>query len=172
MASSFINFRNNGFWAKDGFVEAFQLLLFEEINNHYGNNIEWLNSYKKDIALQSLPLVYGGMSMCLDETLVDQSRAEMLITLIDIINTRISSEENYLTSTHLNSLRRVIRQYLIAEKEFDWDEKEVDRQVEEGAYYGGELPKSNYIRGFDLLRQLIAGQITFNAGTPITYWTS
>jgi hypothetical protein len=76
MASSFIDYKDNGFWARDGFVEAFQLLLFEEIQLVFGDSLNWLNEYKKELALQSLPLIHGGMSMRLNETLVDKSNTE------------------------------------------------------------------------------------------------
>lgn len=169
MASSFIGFNDNGFWAGDGFVEASQLLLFEEINNQYRDTIEWLNIYKKEIALQSLPLMVGAMSMCLDETLIDQSRKEILLELINKIKNRIASDENYLTGKHLNELRRNVIQFLVAEKAFEWDEKEIEKQIK-NSVYRDELPKKNYIRGFELLEQLISGQINFKPDTPVTYW--
>lgn len=169
MSNSFIHFNDNGFWAGDAFVEAFHLLLFEEIDNQYGNSIEWLSFYKKEIALQSLPLIYGGMSMCLDETIVDQDRKEILLILIENIKFRITTDINYLTGTHLNSLRRVVRRYLISESEFDWDEKEIEKQLNDGGY-GEDLPTHRYIRAFDLLKQLVAGQINYKADSPVTYW--
>lgn len=169
MASSFIDFKDNGFWARDGFVESSQLLLFEEISNQYDDKIEWLNSYKKEIALESLPLISGGMSMCLDDTLIDESRREIIIKLIDNITLKISSEESYLTNQHLMSLRRTVRQFLVALKEVDWDETQIEKQVKDGAWVD-PLPKHYYIQGLNLLKKLIIGQIAFKADTPITYW--
>jgi hypothetical protein len=169
MASSFINFNENGFWGKDAFVESFQLLLFEEIVDQYGSTIDWLNSYRREIALQSLPLIYGGMSMCLDDTLINQSRKEIFLNLIEIIKNKIVSDEQYLTGKHLNGLRRDIRLFLISERDLKWDEKEVEKQVKDGAF-GDELPKANYLHGFELLCQLIKGYISYKADSPIDYW--
>ena len=96
MASSFIDFKDNGFWARDGFVESFQLLLFEEIQLQYHDELEWLNNYKRDLALQSLPLIHGGMSMCFDETLTDNNRTTIILKLLDDIRKKIIKDNDYL----------------------------------------------------------------------------
>jgi len=113
MASSFINFKDNGFWARDGFVESFQLLLFEEIQLQYQDELQWLNDYKKDLALQSLPLISGGMSMCLDETLKDDSQTAIILKLLDDIRKKIAIDKSYLTGEHLNLLRKTVRHFLV-----------------------------------------------------------
>jgi hypothetical protein len=169
MASSFIDFKDNGFWARDGFVESFQLLLFEEIQSQYQNKIEWLNEYQKNLALQSLPLINGGMSMCLDETLTDNNKIQIILLLIDTIKTKISSDKNYLTGKHLNEIRKIVRQYLVQIKEVEWDEKEIEKQIKDGAFVD-KLPVKNYEHGFDLLKKLVAGQINFKADSVINYW--
>ena len=168
MASSFISFKDKGFWASDCFVESFQLLLFEEISLQYQDDIQWLNNYKKDLALQSLPLIYGGMSMCFDETLKDGNRAAIILRLIDDIKKKIINYDEYLTGAHLNLLRKNVRHFLVDIKEFEWDEEEIDKLLEDGNY--GELPVEKYQRGFSLLRALVAGQLNFKADTEITYW--
>ncbi len=169
MASSFINFKDNGFWAGDGFVESFQILLFEEIESQYQDKIEWLNEYKKNLALESLPLSYGGMSMCLDETLTDNGRIQTILSLIDTIKTKISSDKNYLTGEHLNDIRKIVRQYLVQIKQVEWNDIEIEKQVKNGAF-GDDLPVENYEHGFELLRKLVLGQITFKADSPTDYW--
>lgn len=171
MANSFIDFKDNGFWARDGFVEAFQLLLFEEIESKYQDKVEWLNEYKKDLALQSLPLIHGGMSMCFNETLTDNTKVQTILSLIDTIKTKISDNKNYLTGKHLRDLRKIVRQYLVRINELDWNDLEIERQIKDGAW-GDDLPIENYEHGFDLLRKLIAGQITFKADSPIDYWNN
>ena len=169
MASSFIDFKDNGFWARDGFVEAFQLLLFEEIRIIYNDSSDWLNEYKKELSLQSLPLIHGGMSMRLDETLIDNSRNETILHLLDNIKEKISKDKDYLTGKHLNRLRRTVRKYLIGVNEITMTEKEIEKDILDGCY-GDELPVNNYQRGFDLLRNLIAGQLKYKVDTEITYW--
>jgi len=67
MASSFIKFGDFGFWAKDAFVEAMQLCLINEIESDHVDAIKWVNLFKEELALQSFPMIYGGMSMGLDD---------------------------------------------------------------------------------------------------------
>jgi hypothetical protein len=169
MSSSFINFNGNGFWAKDGFVESFQLLLFEEIQEKYQDDIEWLNGYKKVLALQSLPLVYGGMSLCFDETLTDETRKETILFLIDSIINKISAQKDYLTGKRLNELRITVRLFLVKTQTLDWSEQEIEIHLKEGGF-GNDLPVANYEQGFKLLRKLVTGQINYKADTPVNYW--
>lgn len=169
MASSFIDFRGNGFWARDGFVESFQLLLFEEIQAQYNNEIEWLNDYKKNLTLQSLPLIYGGMSMCLDETLTNNIRIQIIVELINAIEAKISSNDDYLTGKHLNQNRKIVRQYLVQENEFSWDDNEIENQCKDGAF-GENLPIESYKRGFKLLKDLVAGKMNYKEDSTIDYW--
>lgn len=168
MASSFIAFKDNGFWVKDNFVESFQLLLFEEIQLQHQDKLQWLNNYKKYLALQSLPLTYGGMSMQLDATLTDINSTALILKLLDNIRKKIVKDQDYLTGTHLNSLRKSVRHYLVAIKEFEWDENEIEKQLKEGSY--GELPFEKYKRSFGLLRALVAGQLKIKVDSEITYW--
>lgn len=169
MASSFVEFNHKGFWAKDGFIEAFMLLLFEEIQVKYQGQSDWLNWYKKELALQSLPIIYGGMSMRLDETIITNDRREVILQLIENIQAKINTDSGYISGDHLNASRKTIRQYLIEIKEFSWTEKEIEAQVKDGTY-GKEVPLEYYKRGFDLLRALVAGELAFEVDTEITYW--
>ena len=59
MASSFIDIKDIGFWAKDGFIEAIQLCLINEIENQNLNEIKWINEFKSELAFQSLPMIHG-----------------------------------------------------------------------------------------------------------------
>ena len=119
--------------------------------------------------MQSLPLILGGMSMRFDETLINEKRTEIILKLLDDIRNKIINAKDYLTGDHLNSLRKTIRYYLVDQNEFVWNEKEIQKQLNEGSY-GEELPFENYNRGFDLLSKLIAGQLNIKVDTDITYW--
>jgi hypothetical protein len=170
MASSFINYKNNGFWASDTIAEAFDLLIFQEITNKFGNAIDWLNEYKANLALQSLPIICGGMSMELDEYLIDNSRVEIILSIITDIKEKINNKKDYLTSEHLNSLKKNIREYLVEVEEVNWSSEELEKNLFESGFYVNPLPVQKYSRAFDLLEKLISGQINYNASTPITYW--
>lgn len=168
MASSFIKYKDNGFWTNDSIVESFQLLLFEEIQYKFGNNIKWLNDYKKELALQSLPLIYGGMSMCFNETLTDENRTKLILSLIDNIKLKINTDNNFLVGDHLNTLRRTVRKYLVEINEYDWSEAEISQQISDNSFKEN-LPVNEYEHGFSLLKKLVAGEITFKADSVIDY---
>ena len=106
MASSFIDINDYGFWARDGFVEAMQLCLINEIENQKLDSIDWINQYKSELALQSLPVIYGGMSMELEEFLTTDERKVQILKLIDIIIDKIDSTDNYITGNNFYELRK------------------------------------------------------------------
>lgn len=171
MANSFIKYKSNGFWANDAIVEAFQLLLFKEIQMQYNDEINWLNAYKIELAMEALPLVNGGMSMKFDEVLIDEKYEIIILRLIDIIRYRIYSNAKYLTGEHLNTLRRTVREYLLLNKKIDYNNKMLEDELNNGKF-NDNLPIESYQLGFNLLRRLINGEITYTADTPLTYWES
>ena len=168
MASSFIKFNGNGFWAYDCYVESFQLLLFERINDH--TDIPWLVEYQRKIALDSLPLIYGGMTMYLDETITDEGRRLVLIEFIDKITNNIISHGGYLTGERLNSLRRNVLQYLVHIREFSWTDAEMEKIAKDSRWLDSDLSTDNYLKGFILLSDLVQGKLTFKVDSEITYW--
>lgn len=107
--------------------------------------------------------------MLLDETLIDDTRSEVILQLLENIQTKISTDNNYLTGKHLNGLRKTVRQYLVGINEINMSENEIEKDIFDGCYED-ELPVKNYQRGFDLLRSLIKGHLTYNAGSEINYW--
>ena len=50
------------------------------------------------------------------------------------IKEKIATQKNYLTGTHLNGLRKTVRQYLIEIKEIERSEKEFEQDLKDGAY--------------------------------------
>src|ERR1041384_1567379 len=105
MASSFIRFRGFGFWAKDGFVEAMQLCLIQEIESDTVGAVEWVNLFKTELALQAFPMIYGGMSMELDEFLTDDERERIVLRLVDQIVARIITDPSYMTGETMHNFR-------------------------------------------------------------------
>jgi hypothetical protein len=166
MASSFIAFNGNGFWAKDGFIEAFQLLLFESIESEYRDRIEWLNEYKKNLAIESLHFAYGAMSMQFDEMLTDHHKVAQILALIKNIKIRISKDSNYLTGAHLNALVRTTHEFAVQIKEVSWDKNELEKFISDSEF-GDDLPVKLYEHGFGLLARLLQGE-TFKIG--VDYW--
>lgn len=62
-----------------------QLCLINEIENQNLDSIDLINEYKNELPLQSLPMIYGGISMKLEDFLTTAERKTQVVKLIDII---------------------------------------------------------------------------------------
>lgn len=168
MSSSFIEYNNSGFWANDGFVEAAILLLFEETKIADDFDLEWLKLYRKTLALESLPLIYGGMSLRFDEFITTEFYMKRVLTFIENIIERFQNP-NYLTGMHLNFLKREALVFLVEIGEFNWNDNEINRRQKDG-FFMEDIDQNYYLHGFVLIRKLLLGQIFFKPDSPISYW--
>jgi hypothetical protein len=174
MARSFIDINDYGFWAKDGFVEAMQLCLINEIENQKLDSIDWINEYKSELALQSLPMIYGGMSMELEEFLTTKERKAQIVKLIDIIIDKIDSTDNYITGNNLYELRKRAMTILSETGKMEFkNQKEFERIVNDSRWNESDgigKVKDRYQHSFKLLKMLINGEMNTTASSPINYW--
>jgi hypothetical protein len=174
MASSFINIKDIGYWAKDGFVEAMQLCLINEIEIQTLDSIEWLNEYKNDLALESLPMIYGGMSMSLNEFINTDERKAILIELINVITKKIDEIDNYLTGPNLHEMRKRAMEILLDTNMLEFkNQEDFERTVNDSGWnisLGSKDVKDRYQHSFKLLKMLINGEMNSTASSPETYW--
>jgi hypothetical protein len=173
MASSFISFGEFGFWANDSFVEAMQLCLINEIEKSQISSIEWLNLFKTELALQSFPMIYGGMSMELDEFLTEDTKKLIVIGLLDKITDRIIIETNYMSGPTLHDFRKRAMQILKETGRMDFkNEQYFLNAVNSTKWIDSSIHevKNRYAHSFELLKGLIKGQIVTTASSPIDYW--
>ncbi|MBF4515964.1 hypothetical protein IRZ71_06405 [Flavobacterium sp. ANB] len=174
MASSFVNIKENGFWAKHGFVEAMQLCLINEIETQKLDSIEWINEFKYELAIQSLPLIYGGMSMELEEFIITDERKAQIIELIDIIIEKIESTDKYITGSNLHEMRRRAMNIIFENGKLEFtDSKEFEKTVNSSGWEsssGIEKVKDRYQHSFKLLKMLVNGEMNTTASSPETYW--
>lgn len=82
MASSFIEFQQNGFWIRDGILEPAASYLYLTIV-HYEPKEDWLLAMGERIKLNSWGYFNGFMNLHFDEYLRDQYRRDLFIGLID-----------------------------------------------------------------------------------------
>lgn len=173
MASSFINIKDIGFWARDGFVEAMQLCLINEIEIKKLDSLEWVNEFKNELALQSLPMIYGGMSMGLEEFITTYERKAQLIELIDSIIEKIDTTNNYITGSNLHEMRkRALTIFSATGGEFK-NQEEFEKTVNDSGWNlsnGISEVKDRYQHSFKLLRKLINGDLHTTASSPENYW--
>ncbi|WP_167342041.1 hypothetical protein [Nonlabens sp. SY33080] len=174
MASSFVDINGIGFWARDGFVEAMQLCLINEIENQKLDSIEWINEYKCELALQSLPMIYGGMSMLLEEFLTTDERKSQILKLIDLIIDKIDSSDDYITGSNLHQLRKRAMTILSETEKMEFEnQKEFEKTVNDSRWNesnGISEVKDRYQHSFKLLKSLIKGELNTTASSPENYW--
>lgn len=174
MASSFINIKEIGYWAKDGFVEAMQLCLINEIEIQNLDSIEWINEYKNDLALESLPMIYGGMSMSINEFINTDERKAILIELINVIIKKIDTIDNYLTGSNLHEMRKRAMEILLETNMLEFkNQEDFERTVNDSGWnisLGSKDVKDRYQHSFKLLKMLIKGEMNSTASSPETYW--
>jgi hypothetical protein len=174
MGSSFIDIKDKGFWARDGFVEAMQLCLINEIENQNLDSIDWMKEFKNELALQSLPLIYGGMSMELEEFLTTDERKARIIQLIDFIIEKIDTTDNYITGDNLHEMRKRAMTILSESGKMDFkNQKEFEKTVNDSRWNESDEiadVKDRYQHSFTLLKKLINGQMNSTAASPEDYW--
>ncbi|WKL48970.1 hypothetical protein Q1W71_04105 [Flavobacterium pectinovorum] len=174
MASSFINIKDIGYWAKDGFVEAMQLCLINEIEIQNLDSIQWINEYKNYLALESLPMIYGGMSMRLDEYIKTDERKAIVIELINVIIKKIDEIDNYLTGPSLHEMRKISMEILLETNMLEFkNQEDFERTVNNSGWdisLGITDVKDRYQHSFQLLKMLINGEMNSTASSPETYW--
>ena len=172
MASSFVDKGEFGFWANDGFVEAMQICIINEIENSgFEMSKPWLSEYKSQLALQALPLICGGMSMELEQHIIDERRTDTLVSLIDSILKKIDSDPSYLTGNTLNSFRKRAMEILLNNGTLE-NEEEFQRFISSSNWEGApiESVKNNYRQSFELLKKLLNNNVATTASSPIDYW--
>ena len=174
MGSSFIDLQDYGFWARDGLVEAMQLCIINEIELQKLDLLDWMNEFKNELALQALPLIYGGMSMALEEFLTSDLRKNQLLQLIDAIIEKIDATDTYITGENLHKMRKRAMTILSETGKMEFDNQTAfEAVVNESRWKESNRiweVKDNYKHAFELLKQLINGEMKSTASSPEYYW--
>ncbi|MEM6721355.1 MAG: hypothetical protein AAF611_18650 [Bacteroidota bacterium] len=158
MASSFIELNNVGFWASDGFIEAIQYCIIHEIELQNFPKDSWVYEYRNQIALQSIPLVYGGMSMCLEDIV----EKPIIIRIIDQIVYKINNDDDYFTLSNMQQMQRRTMKLLLKKYNIYRNDEEIEEDIRNGRWSCGvciSKLKKRYICAFELLNTLIKGEL-------------
>jgi len=174
MGNSFIDFKEKGFWARDYIIEVMLLCLINEIENQNLDSTNWINEYKNTLALQSIPIIIGGMSMELDKFLINDELKGQLNSLIDLIIEKIDKTDNYITGNNLHKMRTRAMTILLDSEEIEFNnQKEFDETVNYSRWKessGIEKAKDIFKHAFKLLKKLINGDMKTTVSSPIDYW--
>lgn len=103
MGSSFIDFKDYGFWARDGAIEVWLYLLVQEIDK-LESVPDWLKEARNHWHEQATVGFVGWIHPQLDDYLVSQDRINLVIQLSQRVLTWLSEQGEYLSQEYLNSL--------------------------------------------------------------------
>ena len=166
MANSFISINENGFWAYDNLVEGMQLMLIEELSNPEYEIFDWINEYKIQLTIQSLPIIFGGISMEFDEYLIDEERKEMILFAINSITKELENPERLLTEKQMFQLREKAVNKLVNSDKGNFKNAKDIKETIRNSYWRetskNHLNKDYYINGLKMLAKLITGKIEEN----------
>ena len=173
MASSFIDFKGVfGFWAHDSVVEIMQYFIIDEIHKDSLSE-NWLVEFKLELALQSMPIVSGGMSLELDHFIINTERRDCLLRIISKIENKFKRDYFLLTNSDVFELRKMAMSILDKSGKVDFESKIQIEEIIKSSYWSETdetLNLEKYLIGFQLLVKLLKNELTSTASSTINYW--
>lgn len=103
MASSFVEYREKGFWARDGKLEVWLHLLVCEIDK-LDSLPSWLLNLREHWEFQTAGNCSGFMSAKLDEFVTDDERREQILLLSERALQRLDAYGEVISAGELNSM--------------------------------------------------------------------
>jgi hypothetical protein len=103
MGSSFIDFRDYGFWSRDIGIELWLYLLIQEIDN-LESIPDWLREARDHWHEQASVGFVGHVHPQLDDYLVSQDRIDLILMLSERVLQLLNEQGEYFLGAHLNSL--------------------------------------------------------------------
>ena len=103
MGSSFIDFKDYGFWARDAGIEVWLYLLVQEIDK-LESIPDWLKETRDHWYTQATVGFVGWVHPQLDDYLVSQDRINLAVTLSERVLKWLNEQGEYLSPSYLNSL--------------------------------------------------------------------
>lgn len=160
MASSCIEFEQKEYWVRDAVLESWQIALVDEIKERALGE-SWILAFQKELAVQAIPIIIGGMDMCLDEFLISPDRKQQCKEWIQAIIEKMRRDADYVSGTHFEKLRRQALQLLRDRGEIKLaTEKEFEKMVQASRWAKSNLVgyQERYIQFFQALIGIIEQQ--------------
>lgn len=103
MGTSFIDFKDYGFWARDAALEVWLYWLVQEIDQ-LDSLPEWLQEAQEDWYIQVTVGLVGSINPQLDDYLLSQERVNLVLLLCERVLKWLKEQGKYLSKEYLNSL--------------------------------------------------------------------
>ncbi len=94
MASSFITYKQHGFWVNDRIMEIVAALFFIQLKDKHIPESHWMNEFKSILLLNASGNFNSHMHFDLDEFLIDEQRINDLIEVITEVEKFLSSKQS------------------------------------------------------------------------------
>jgi hypothetical protein len=102
MGSSFIDFKDHGFWARDTHIDLWLYLLVREIDK-LESIPAWLKAAREHWHEQATVAFVGWVHPQLDDYLVSQDRVDLIVQLSDRVWNLLNKNGEYLSGEYLNA---------------------------------------------------------------------
>ncbi|MEK6482598.1 hypothetical protein WJR50_34040 [Catalinimonas sp. 4WD22] len=143
MATSFVKYREFGFWAKDSFLEGLLYLSVRELKVKVSNK-EWLVDIVEDWIFASTVGYVGCIPVDLDKKFDSEEKRLLLISVLQNIIASLETEDNYLTVEELNK-----------------------NKIGTGGWQ--KINTNGFIDTAKQMLKLMSGDLRTNASSPIDY---
>lgn len=151
-----LSFKSNSLELKEGFLIAYQMLLFEEIELSHGNSVDELKEFKI-VLLNDAVSIYAGWCGGIDFNGFSEATINELIRLTERMICKVKNDKSYLTSSHIYHICKEAFEYLTAIGKSDWG---IQFGSSDFMYAEEELPIENYVHAFQLIKLLLMGTLT------------
>lgn len=150
-----INYKSNELVLKEGFLIAYQMLLFKEIEGNYGSSDNELNEFKIFL-LNDAATIYAGWWGGIDFNEFSEETIDKLIRLTENMIYKVDNDINYLTRSHIYQICKAAFEYLTAAGKSDYD---IQFGCSDFLYAEEQLPIKNYSHAFNLIKLLMMGTL-------------
>jgi hypothetical protein len=145
MATTFVEFKNYGFWAHDSFLEGLLYLIVKELkasplDEDWKYNIidKWNYAYLSGFS--------GSIPIELEENLTDKEKLTLMVEILQTILEKIESDPLYLSAEEMNK-------NFVGGRRMKWV----------------EINKEGFLRTTKMTLELLEGKLKTNASSPLTY---
>ncbi len=114
-----LSFKGNQLVLKEGFLIAYQMLLFEEIELSHGNSVDELKEFKI-VLVNDTACIYAGWWGGIDFNGFSEATINELVRLTERMIYNVKNDTNYLTSSHIHHICKEAFEYLTAIGKSDW----------------------------------------------------
>lgn len=156
---SYFRFKGYTLWLRNGFLIAFELLTFKEIQSIYKDSNQELNDLKIHLTQDALYMAVIGSFGCIDfddEFRISESTRLVMLDVIENILQRASTDSECLTASNMNSLCNEARAHLIERGKMSLTKCP---EVIDIGYSDELLPLENHMHAFQLIKLLFKGEI-------------